>query len=139
MSYRNAAFDQLPTDLMRSIDSLARQAERCLRGGDEVRIEELLEQVGPAGRANLLEELLLLEVEHCRRRGQELSAADWLERFPDDGSIIQRVLESYGSSSDAAVAHQRFLRSPATPFKSGSGAGRLVWFTWHCMNNCSVW
>jgi serine/threonine-protein kinase len=58
------------------------------------RIEEHLQSAAGADRAPLLRELLLLDIDYRRRRGERPAAGDYLPRFPEDAAPVRALLEA---------------------------------------------
>src|SRR5690242_8670560 len=81
--------------------------EAAWRKGLSPTIEEFLERSPAAQRPALLRELVTLEVELRRARGDAPTPHDYQDRFPDDASLIQALLET-DPSGDART----FLRAP---------------------------
>jgi serine/threonine-protein kinase len=86
----------------RRIHALCEDFEASSRSGVFPRIEEFLERAGEDDRNMLLEELLYLEVELRRDRGEAPSPEDYRARFPESEREI-----------DAAFAEQDIVDSPA--------------------------
>ncbi|HZW34356.1 MAG TPA: bifunctional serine/threonine-protein kinase/formylglycine-generating enzyme family protein [Isosphaeraceae bacterium] len=91
--------DVLPSENTESIeaDALSRVLTACerfeseWREGRNPRIETYLEEVGPELREKLLHELLAIEVELRRARGEEPSREEYLQRSPDWAPAIEIV------------------------------------------------
>jgi WD40 repeat protein/tRNA A-37 threonylcarbamoyl transferase component Bud32 len=63
-----------------------------LRSGERPRLEEFLGTVTGEEKRSLLRELLRVEVEYRRQRGESPRPEDYTGRFPDDRAVIERVL-----------------------------------------------
>ena len=87
------SLDDLPLDLVRQIDSIASKAERLSRQGVQWRAEDFLSAISSLnGRAVLLEELLLLELESLHKAGRLPTADQWRNRFPEHQAVVNKVL-----------------------------------------------
>ena len=84
------------------LESLARGArtnlacerfELAWRGGEEPRIEDVLSAAMPGDRAFLLRELLVLEIELRRDQGENPSASEYKERFPDLAAVVESTFQ----------------------------------------------
>lgn len=86
------------------IQSLCKGYRRCLKRGDERRIEDHLERVGESSREMLFQNLLHIDMEFRRRRNEEPTSDDYLQRFPQFGRLIrQAFFESTMMSVDSEV------------------------------------
>ncbi len=76
------------------IDELCEEFERSWRSTKPQTIESVLEQnVSAMERDLLLAELVSLEVDYRRRRGEIPKEQEYLNRFPEDAKIIKDALE----------------------------------------------
>lgn len=75
MSRNRFASDSLPTEKRQQIDRLADQFEREFKAGQEPQIEAFLERL-PDLRADVLQELITLEIELRRSAGQQPQAEE---------------------------------------------------------------
>ena len=82
-------------------ESLWRQ-ERCPR------LEDYLDRVEGENRARLLRELLLIEIQYRRRRGELPSLDEYLPRFSEDHDLLRQVFaeREASSCSSATIAYQ---------------------------------
>jgi serine/threonine-protein kinase len=76
------------------------------RAGGRPRIEDQLDSVTGPERATLARELLAVELHWRRRAGERPTAAEYLERFPEDAEAVH---DAYGRAETADVA-----RTPST-------------------------
>jgi serine/threonine-protein kinase len=81
-----SAFEDL--DQARRIHPFCEEFEAHWRAGGAARIEDYLERALERDRGALVRELLLLEVEIKRERGETISPDDYRSRFPDSASEI---------------------------------------------------
>ena len=79
----------------------------CRDTGEPPSMEAYLEGYEGSQRQCLLRELLLLELEHRRRRGESPTREEYCQRFPDDSTFIKRLFQRRGEtlavSSDSSV------------------------------------
>lgn len=93
------------------------QFEAAWRAGESPDLATWLER-GPANlRASLLFELLSIEVYYRRRRAEEVSSAEYLDRWPNHHSVIRRVFSESGLVLDQA--------NPAETLPGGMGTGGM--------------
>ncbi|MEP3930811.1 MAG: serine/threonine protein kinase, partial [Rhodopirellula bahusiensis] len=78
---------------MERIDDLCAEFERKWQADQSPSIESVLtEDISPEERDVLLAELVALDVDYRRRRSENPSEQDYLNRFPDSVSIIHDAL-----------------------------------------------
>ncbi|MEY4180820.1 MAG: Serine/threonine-protein kinase PknD [Planctomycetota bacterium] len=99
--------------------------EREFRAGGEPRIEDYLAECPAASRSELLRELLAVEWELRRRRGEAIKLDTYRARFPDDLAIVEESaavtvpltpahrfapggIEVQGAEPDSAVTSARY-------------------------------
>jgi serine/threonine protein kinase len=111
-----AAVDRV--EQLRSINREADAFERAWRGGDAPRIEDYLAGAPESSREALLEELLLVEWELRRDRGETPTVDEYGARFPEKSRWIAAALHGRDPGLAATVAHE-----PNTP---GTALPRLV-------------
>jgi serine/threonine-protein kinase len=70
------------------VDEACDRFEAAWRSGGEPRIEEYLRPVAPPDRPALLRELLALELELRRGRGERPELAEYRQRFPEDAGLV---------------------------------------------------
>jgi eukaryotic-like serine/threonine-protein kinase len=80
-------------DSARSVDASCDQFEADWHAGRRPRIEDYLAPMDDPRRAELLRELLLLEIELAREGGAAPTAAPYRSRFPRDAELIDVVLD----------------------------------------------
>jgi serine/threonine protein kinase/formylglycine-generating enzyme required for sulfatase activity len=73
---------------VRRIDEVCDGFESALRGGTSPRIEDALSAAPEPDRAELLAELLILELEYRRRTGDRPTPEDYRLRFPGQDAVI---------------------------------------------------
>jgi serine/threonine protein kinase len=78
-------------DLNRRIDQICDRFEAALHAPDIPRLEQYLEVMPPSHYEHLLAELLALELESLRERGQEPLLAEYTRRFPDYRAMVRDV------------------------------------------------
>src|SRR5947209_20149730 len=75
--------------LAERVHFLCRRFEDALRAGVPPALEDFLAGTAGAERAELLRELLCLELDHRTRAGDTPTADEYRARFPQDGAIIE--------------------------------------------------
>jgi eukaryotic-like serine/threonine-protein kinase len=111
----------------RRIHAVCEDFEARWRSGDQNRIEDMLEQADAGDRSALLEELLILEVELRRDRGEGPSLSEYRARFPTaqervDAAFAQAAGAAYGPSKTVTL-----VAGSATPALSDDSAlGAIV-------------
>jgi serine/threonine protein kinase len=85
-------FGVLPPTQAYRVDAVCRRFESEWRGGGEPRIEDFLARADPPQRAALFRELLALEVELRRDRGERPDPREYRDRFPQQADAIGAVI-----------------------------------------------
>ncbi|MCA9138065.1 MAG: protein kinase [Planctomycetales bacterium] len=85
------------TDLYRSnifdeIQSICREFRKRLKAGQSASIDEYLARIDDSARATLFQNLLHLDIEFRRRRGDVPSSEDYIDRFPQFAGLIRQAL-----------------------------------------------
>ena len=101
---RTIRFLNLSSDAARSIDEMCDCFEHQLYTRTGSRIEDLLTGFHEPERSILLQELLLLEIEHCIDGGEKPKREPYFNRFPGHVLIIQDVLNQLCPESAAIGA-----------------------------------
>src|SRR5262245_4612738 len=78
----------LPVTEAEELDRACDQFEAAWRAGQSPRLEGHLEGVPAPSRAAWLAELLAVELDWRRRRGERPTAAEYLRRFPDRAAAV---------------------------------------------------
>jgi len=78
--------------------------ESSWRSGHSPRIEEILAEAGASERTEFLRELLPLELELLREKGEAPRFEDYLTRFPNDVALLQ---DAFGRLDPASTATSR--------------------------------
>jgi tetratricopeptide (TPR) repeat protein len=96
-----------PTRPSERVDELCDRFETAWRAGAARRIEDVLAEVEAADRPALLSELLALERELRRKRGERPAAHDYLYRFPEHAEVVRAVfgVAPSAGAGPAARAH----------------------------------
>lgn len=89
----------------RSINEACERYESAWREGCRPRIEDTLAGVPQPGRAALFRELLLLELELRRVRGEHPGPREYLERFPDLNDLVDAAFAEATAPVPGGVAH----------------------------------
>ena len=84
---------KLPIAALERIDDLCAEFERQWQANNSPTIESVLTgDVIDSERDILLAELIVLEIDYRRRRGDTPTRQEYLDRFPDDAKVIVEVL-----------------------------------------------
>ena len=84
----------LPVDALERINRVCREFEATWKKGQSPRIEDYFDDARGDERSRLLEELLLLDVEYRREKGEAPSPEEYSVRFPEARSTIDIALSS---------------------------------------------
>ena len=94
--------NKLPIAALERIDDLCADFERQWRTNEPPSIESVLGgEVSPIERDVLLAELIVLDIDYRRRRGETPTEQEYVDRFPQDAEIIQDALKE-GDKRSAA-------------------------------------
>jgi tetratricopeptide (TPR) repeat protein/tRNA A-37 threonylcarbamoyl transferase component Bud32 len=85
------------------IDHLCGRFEQGWRDEERPRIEEYLIEVPPPHRREIFVELLAIELEIRRGRGELIDREDYLRRFPDDVTTVDRLCRGASAVSGDTV------------------------------------
>jgi hypothetical protein len=83
--------EPLSFEVLEQMDAICTDFESLWRAGQPARVEDFLARGRPELRAALLEELLHLELDYRRKRGEELEPGEYHSRFPDERAVVDRV------------------------------------------------
>jgi hypothetical protein len=84
--------DRRPDSAARRIDAACDHFEAAWRGGQEPRIEDFLDAAAEAERPALLRELITLEIELRRKRGEDPKPGEYRDRFPGQAAMVDDAL-----------------------------------------------
>ena len=84
--------DRRPDSPARRIDAACDRFEAAWRAGQDPRIEDFLDVVAETERPALLGELIRLEVELRRGRGEQPTPGEYRDRFPGQISVVDAAL-----------------------------------------------
>ncbi len=101
----------LSLDAARRIDQRCAQFEARLRQGEQPAIEGFLDLPSRPERRASLRELLVLELEYRRQRGEQPNLADYQSRFADDADV---VADAFASRLASATSTQTFAAGSET-------------------------
>ena len=88
---------KLPIEVLERIDDLCAEFEQKWQTNEPPSIESVLGgEVGAIERDALLAELIVLDVDYRRRRGEAPTEQDYLNRFPEDAKAINDALNEGG-------------------------------------------
>src|SRR5262245_26109701 len=85
--------DSVPLSAAQRIDEVCLRFEAAWRAGTPPRLEDFLGDAAGEERAELLRQLLRIELECRRKGGTPPLAEDFLARFPDHTGLIRAVFE----------------------------------------------
>ena len=92
--------NKLPIVALERIDDLCGDFERKWQSNEPPAIESLLPaDISPLERDVLLAELIALDVDYRRRRGETPTTQEYLERFPEDSAAINDALKDSAESA----------------------------------------
>jgi serine/threonine-protein kinase len=83
----------LPEDARGRVEEACERFEAAWRTGSAPRLEEFVEAAGSV-RAALLYELIRLDLEYRRQRGESPCAEEYVARFPQDAEIVDEAFAS---------------------------------------------
>ncbi len=85
--------EKLPIAALERIDDLCAEFENAWQRDEPPTIESVLPHVtSPVERNVLLAELLVLEIDYRRRRGEQPTPQEYRDRFPEDPDTVRRAL-----------------------------------------------
>jgi serine/threonine protein kinase/tetratricopeptide (TPR) repeat protein len=116
-------FGGLPPTQAYRVDAACRQFEADWRGGGEPRIEEVLARADPPQRAALFRELLALEAELRRDRGEHPDPHEYRARFPQHAAAIGAVIGPESATSTGGES--RPTEVPALRPLAGASPARI--------------
>ncbi len=93
---------KLPITALERIDDLCAQFERMWQANEPPSIESLLAgEVAPLEHEALLAELIVLEVDYRRRRGETPAEQEYIDRFPEHAGAIHGAFRVGGKPAGA--------------------------------------
>ncbi len=85
---------KLPIAALERIDDLCAEFERKWQSNEPPTIESVLSgDVSPRERDALLAELVVLDIDYRRRRGETPTKQEYLDRFPENSQAINDALK----------------------------------------------
>ncbi len=93
---------KIPIEALERIDDVCPEFERQWQANQPPSIESIVagdaasDVAGEVERDVLLAELIVLDFDYRRRQGESPSEQEYLERFPDDGTVIKDALKDSG-------------------------------------------
>jgi serine/threonine protein kinase/formylglycine-generating enzyme required for sulfatase activity len=106
-------FNSLPLAVRYTIDQLCTRFEAAWRAGEEPSLESYLGEVGADHQPVLLAELLPLDLEYRRERGDNPTAQAYTARFPHLDAVVRAA---FGPRETVTGADTPLAASPATWF-----------------------
>ncbi len=104
MGDRAEATDTVPLSLIRRVNTACERFEAAWRAGRPSTIEESLQGVDDPDRPAFLIELIALELELRRSRGERPTREEYVERFRDHGPVVAAAFESAGTVDGSTEA-----------------------------------
>lgn len=96
--------EKLPIAALERIDDICAEFERQWQSDQPKTIESILtEEFSGLERDVLLAELVVLEIDYRQRRGDRPTKQEYLERFPDYGTVIRKALNGDEKKSGTFV------------------------------------
>ncbi len=92
-SHNNPDYQLLSDQQFHEMDALSDRFDRELVNGDGPRIESFLAKAPNAGQADLLAELLAMEIGYRLDQGEEPQLDEYARRFPEHESVIADVFD----------------------------------------------
>ena len=134
-SHPNSATDRLSAE--NQIDAICDAFEEECQQGSSPQLLSYLDRCEASEQSTLFAELLLLDLEYRKRRGETPSRDDYLKRFPKFADQIEAIQLTHGLEDTPTSATKRELReSPEAGHriahfelqeKLGSGVAGEVW------------
>jgi len=90
------------------LNALCDRFERALQAGEQPRIEDFLVAEPSLTRAAMLRELIELELDYRRQRGQQPDASEYEQRFPEGREILALAV-GHIEETPAAIGRYRVL------------------------------
>ena len=104
----------LSASVLEQVDQLCMRFERSWRSGQRPAIEEFLSAGPGEARSALLQELLLLDVDYRKQRGECPVHSDYTNLFQDQAPLLKTVFANSGDT-DPAIVGQDSVQSPSEP------------------------
>lgn len=98
----NPGKDRTPVRLARRIDRVCDRFEAALKAGRRPHLERYLRKAPPAAQAELLRELLVLEVHYRSQSGETPQRQEYHHRFPEHTELIHAVFRDVRPSPASA-------------------------------------
>lgn len=113
---------KLPVHVLVRIDDACERFEQSWQDGEPERIEDLLApSVDASERGALLAELLSLEIDYRRRRGEQPEAEEYVLRFSEEADSVRRIFSELAKpASSSASATHRGSKTPSVRSAAGS-------------------
>jgi hypothetical protein len=92
-----------PADV--TIDAICDRFEAAWKRGDELRIEELLQEIEEELSPDALRNLLQVELELRYARGDASALEDYRQRFPAHVTVVEEIFASFEKGNCDTVAH----------------------------------
>src|SRR5271166_6520116 len=99
MNRRETVSGLLPISGLQQVDAVCDRFEKAWLSGRRPNLAEYLSQVPAEMRPHLFRDLISLDVEYCRRRGEPADARSYCEQFPDFQAVVATSFASRSSDS----------------------------------------
>lgn len=115
-------FRQLPLVAKQRIDAICATFESACRNGTPLAIETIVGEAPEAERPALLAELLHIDIEWRKRRGEPAPVAEYLARFPEHETVVRSIYNDVRPLSLTIVGHD----PDGEPLKKPSAAAGAI-------------
>ena len=105
------------------VDEVCDRFEQAWRAGQSPRIEDYVSAAQKGDRQALLGELVALEWELRRRRGERPAAEEYLDRFPGHGGVVRAAFDTGTTRSLTARAN---ATADGSQIKTNSSSGNAL-------------
>ncbi len=107
----------------RHVDAACDQFEAAWLAGERPDPSPLLAEVTGPARTRLLRELLIIELDFRRQRGERPEVAEYAGRFPEDLTVVDGVFVELGLSGETMAPRREGEHGGDSPWNTAPGAG----------------
>ena len=119
----NPGYSHLELSIGAVVDRLCDDFENAWRQGKRPRIEEFLADAPAEERTRVLRELLALELEYRRKRGESRDEDEYRRRFPDHRELVDELLDA---QPKAVNPHEASTTEFPPPGNRTEGVGAAI-------------